>query len=88
MAGRKYNKSQIKAIAEHLTKADKIHIREELGCHRNHIYQVLKGTYYDEKVIDKALEQIADRTEKQSVVDGVLSEALKAIEQLNSVKSL
>lgn len=87
-ANRKYTDNQIQKVAELLTNEDKREIREELNCHRNHVYRVLKLDYYDESVIDTALLVIGRRAERKAAIEGKLIEAFEALETLDLIAKL
>lgn len=85
---RKYTKEQIQKVAELLSNDNKREIREELDCHRNHVYKVLSLQYYDQKVIDKALEILANHAERKAAIEGLLIEAFEALEKLNLIAKI
>ncbi|MEQ8581244.1 MAG: hypothetical protein RIC30_09555 [Marinoscillum sp.] len=85
---RKYSDEQIATVYRHLKYSEKKLVTERLGCHRNHVYRVFKGDYYDEKVINECLKVIAERVEYQASVSGVLEKALGSINDLKMIASL
>lgn len=79
---RKYTQARIQQINDSLRYGDIKEVTLRSGMHRNTVRSVLVGDFYNQQVIDVALEVISDRISKQNQIDGELSVALDSIKKI------